>query len=120
MKNLYRIIVLHGGPKSSHTSTETYLVAPDEDAVFSWIDDMKYGLWSDDDEDEPNVRYADDDYEKEIPFRDWVMLNRGDLKDEEGWGDAYYGVTKWGWEPIEATQEEIQVLLKLGIAVNYK
>ena len=30
---LYRIKVLHGGPKSSHTATETFLVAPDDETV---------------------------------------------------------------------------------------
>jgi hypothetical protein len=117
--SLFRIVVLHGAPKDSHKSTETYLVAENEQAVFDWIDKEKnYGAWTEKDEDaeEPNVRYADDDYEKEIPFREWVMLKRGDLDDEEGWENAYYGVTKWGWEPIEASPEDIAVLLRLGIA----
>ena len=118
--SLYRIIVLHGAPKDSHTSTETYLVAENEAAVADWIQREKcYGLWLDDEEgEEPRTCYADENCEKEITFREWVMQNRGDLKDEEGWEDAYYGVTKWGWEPVVATPDEIAVLLKLGIAIT--
>lgn len=115
---LFRIIVLHGAPKDIHQSTETYLVAESEEAVCAWINKEKqHGYWFDEDsEDEPNVRY-DDDNETEVPFRDWVMKKRGDLEDEEGWEDAYYGVTKWGWEPVEASGDDIAVLLRLKIAV---
>lgn len=120
MSALFRIIVLHAGPKSSHRSTETYLVAESEDAVCAWIDkNKKYGLWFLEDEDAgPNMRYADDSCKVEIPFREWVMKNRGDLTDDEGWDDAYYGIKKWGWEPIPAAQDEIAVLIKLGIAIE--
>ena len=121
---LYRIIVLHGAPKDSHTATETYLAAENEDQVANWIQAEKcYGHWLDDEDgDEPRTRNADDDYEKEISFREWVMLKCGDLEDEEGWEDAYYGVTKWGWSEVaDATQQDIDRLVTLGIAVlsNY-
>ena len=113
--SLYRIIVLHGAPKDSHTSTETYLVAESDEAVFDWLNKKNYGAWTEEDG-EPRLREDDDG--KEITFREWVMLKRGDLDDEEGWEDAYYGVTKWGWEPLQATEEEIAVLVKLGIALT--
>lgn len=116
---LYRILVLHGGFKSSHTATETFLVAENDEQVANWIQAEKcHGLWLDDEEgEEPNVRYADD-LEKEISFRDWVMLNHGDLDDDEGWEDAHYGVTKWGWEEVAgATQQDIERFIELGIAI---
>lgn len=113
--NLYRIIVLHGGPKDSHTSTETYLIADNEEAVFAWIDKKNFKVWSGRDEDDLRT---DEDTDTEVPFKDWVMKKRGDLDDEEGWEDAYYGITKWGWEPVEASPEDIQTVLKLGIAVS--
>lgn len=117
--SLFRVIVLHGAPRDSHTSTETYLVAKDEGEVFAWIDKKAFGAWTEkDDEEEPNVRYANDDCETEIPFQEWVMMNRGDLEDEEGWDDAYYGVTKWGWEPMKASQSDIETLLRLGVAIK--
>lgn len=112
--NLYRIIVLHGAPKDSHESTETYLVANNEEQVFQWISKEKtYGCWS-----EPDDMRTDDETDEEIPFKDWVMKHKGDISDDEGWEDAYYGVTKWGWSEISATEEEINTLMKLGIAVS--
>jgi hypothetical protein len=118
MNQLFRIIVLHGAPKDSHTSTETYLVAKDETEVFEWIDKQKnYSKWTNDDEGGSAVR-EDEDTGEEVPFRDWVMKNKGDLEDQDGWEDSYYGVTKFGWEPVEATTEDIAVLIRLGIAVE--
>lgn len=116
---LFRIIVLHGAPKDSHTSTETYLVAKDETEVFEWIDRVKnYGAWTENHDGEPKTRWCDDAGE-DVPFRDWIMARRGDLKDDEGWDDAYYGVTKWGWELVTDTMPgEIAVLLRLGVAVE--
>lgn len=120
---LYRIIVLHGAPKDSHTATETYLVAKDEEKVARWIQAKKcHGYWLDPEEgEEPSMRCHPDDWQKEITFREYVMLKRGDLEDDEGWEDAYYGVTKWGWEEIEsATDKDISRLVELGIAIKAK
>ena len=120
---LYRIIVLHAGPKSSHEATETYLVADDDLQVANWIDEEKrHGLWLDDGDEEDGLitRYADDKYENEIPFSAWVMLKKGDLEDiyDVSREDAYYGVTFWGWEEVDgATHQDIERLLALGIAV---
>jgi hypothetical protein len=115
---LFKIIVLHGAPRDSHTSVETYLIADSEDAVCEWINKTKKrGDWFEEEDDtEPRMCFEDDSYEKGIPFREWVVKNRGDLKDDEGWEDAYYGVKKWGWEPIEASTDDMATLLRLGIA----
>lgn len=119
---LYRITVLHGAPKSSHTSTETYLVAKDDETVCGWIDENKqFGMWFDEDDSEegfePKTRW-DEETDSDMSFREWVMKNQGDMNDEEGWEDAYYGVTKWGWKLVDASPEEIAILLKLGIAIS--
>lgn len=114
---LFRILVLAAGPKNSHTSTETFLVANSEQDVFDWVAKNKAPwAWSEAPEEgqRPNMRCTDDG--KDIPFREWVMLKRGDLEDDEGWDEAYYGVTKWGWQPIESSPEDIAVLVRLGIA----
>ncbi len=117
MNQLFRIIVLHGAPKDSHTSTETYLVAKGETEVFEWIDKHKnFNAWAD--KEEEGVTQEDEDDGEDITFREWAMMHRGDLTDDEGWDDAYYGVTKWGWESVAATPEDIAVLIRLGIAVE--
>lgn len=40
MKNLYKIKVLHGAPKDSHTSIETYLIAESDNEVYEFIDEI--------------------------------------------------------------------------------
>jgi hypothetical protein len=111
---LYRIIVLHGAPKDSHTSTETYLVAPDEEAVFAFVDNLRFQAWSD-----SEAEIWDEESDKDIPMKEWVMKKKGDLEDEDGWSDAYYGVTKMGWAEVEgATEQDIERLLALKIAVS--
>jgi hypothetical protein len=118
--NLYRIKVLHGAPKDSHTSIETYLAAKSEEDVANWIEAAKcYGSWFTPSKfsDPEDVRICwSKKREEEISFKEYILENRGDLEDEEGWEDAYYGITKWGWEPMEATEEDIKRLVELEIA----
>ena len=114
---LYRIKVLHGAPKDNHMSIETYLVAGDELEVYEWLDRQGCGRWSDHTDD---GRTMFEDGWEEIPFKEWVLKNKGDLEDEDGWEDAYYGVTKWGWEEVEVGDGVIQILLNVGIAERVK
>lgn len=110
---LFRILVLHASPKDTHKATETYLSAADDEEVAQWINKTKkYDSWFDTDR---TVYHEDQD----IPFREYVMLNKGDLEDDYGYEDAYYGVTKWGWEPVPAaTDEDIRRIIEIGIAVS--
>lgn len=119
MKKLYKIKVLHGGPKDSHESIETYLIAENDEQVFSWINDNKcYGHWCEEEDPEDHEYSLDDDYDNPISKKEWIMANKGDLKDENGWEDAYYGVTKWGWEEVagEITAMDFETLIYLKIA----
>ncbi len=120
--NLYRILVRHGGPKASHTAVETYLVAENEEQVVAWITrERQSGQWLEDEEgQEPQTRMTDGPPFDEISFRDYVMAHRGDIDDDEGWDDAYYGVTKWGWEEVPALEEAfINQAIAAGIAVRH-
>ena len=119
MRKLYKIKVLHGAPKDSHTSIECYLVAESEEQVAEYISEEYHsGHWFGYDGDDVEVRW-DDTLENEIPFRDYVMQNKGDLDDEEGWEDAHYGVTKHGWEEVSIPVTDIDVLLRLKVAYKY-
>ena len=121
MDKLYKIKVLHGGPKSSHTSIETYLIANSDDQVMIWIDETyNNNCWKYCEED-GKMRCQDEPPYNAITMRDYVLQNCGDLDDEDGWDDAYYGVKKWGWEEIKVlTGEEKVVLLNLKIAEVYE
>lgn len=111
--NLYKIIVLHGGPKSRHTSIEGYLIADNDRQVMEYIDtNHRCEGWKNSD------RMFEIEDGAEIAMTEWVFRNKGDLDDEEGWEDAYYGVTKWGWDEIAATlsPSDIEVLERLCVA----
>lgn len=126
-KKLYKIIVKHMGPKDSHESIETYLIAKDDIQVYDHIDKtLCYGCWTDRDEesisnaidsdDNDTGYYKDDDYEQPISFRQWVMLNKGNIGDDNE-SDYYYGITQYGWEEVEViNQEDLDVLVDLKIA----
>lgn len=111
--NLYKIIVLHGGPKDRHTSTEEYVIADNDRQVMEYIDiNHNYEGWRDSD------RMIEVEEGTEITMVDWVLQNKGDLDDEEGWEDAYYGITLWGWDEIATMlpPSDIEVLERLGVA----
>lgn len=131
MKNLYRINVLHAAPKDSWTNVETYLLAPNEEAVAEFINkEYQYGHWFDDEF--PDEEDRDDDWESEwqipdpngeedydtIPVtkREYIMHFKGMLEDED-FSDAYYGITKYGWEYVAEVQDELaRYLVELEIA----
>ena len=130
MKKLYKIIVLHGAPKDTHTSIEGYVIAKDEEQVYDYINKLNYGYWENvnktsledlglDEEERSTCYYLNDDYNNQISFKEWLMAHKGDLDDEAGWEDAYYGVTKYGWEEMEVIhQEDLEVLVDLKVAVD--
>ena len=116
-KKLFKIKIFHAAQKDSHTSIETYLIADNEEKVFKWIDKkLNYGNWENaKEEEEKEYDEETDDY---IPFKDYVMKHKGEL-DIEDYSDAYYGITRYGWEEIaEISDVEIDILLKLKIAIE--
>ena len=117
---LYKIKVLHGAPKDSHESIETYIVAEDDEEVYNWLKKKAYwDYYEDNPEDENGLRCREESPYDEMSFKEYVMLYKGDLKDDEGWEDAYYGVTKWGWEEVgEISESEKRFLTKCGIIGN--
>lgn len=121
---LFRIKVLHAAPKDVHESIEGYVVAETEQQVFEYVDKVHcFGSWSESEETRTvcKTKPDGDEYEVEVPFAEWVMAERGDLEDESGFEDAYYGVTKHGWGPVgEVTEADVEVLVRLGIAVDLR
>lgn len=107
---LYKIKVLHGAPKDSHTSIEEYILAEDDLQVFEYLrDGYREYLWSESD-------FEEGEFETYEELKQNILENRGDLESEEGWEDAYYGITKYGWEEVgEISKEEIDTLRRLKI-----
>lgn len=109
MKKLYKIKVLEGGPKSYKVAIETYLIAENDEVVYNYIDKKLYSdMWSDKEKDDNT-------------FKDTILKNKGDL-DDGNWDDAFYGITKFGWEEVEikhnCKQEYLDWMVDLKIATE--
>lgn len=107
---LYKVRVLHGAPKDHHTATEEYFTAKTEEDAYEYVD-KNHARWS--------YYYEDDEHgewESKEQMNQELIENKGDLESEFGWEDAYYGITKWGWEEVcEIDNIEIVILQKLKI-----
>ncbi len=113
--NLYKLTVLHSGPKSSCTAILGYLLAENDEQVYNRLNDEAY--W-----DDANNRFLEakaehpEDYGENDPSpKDIILKNCGDLEDEK-WDDAYYGIWKYGWQNLGLiTDEESDILAKFKI-----
>jgi hypothetical protein len=123
---LYRIKTLHAAPKDIHHSIMGYVVAENDKQVMEYIDqEYTNGCWSDRIKDGQTVtEYNDEDPDisSELSYEEWILKHKGDLDDEE-WDDAYYGITKFGWEEVkvdmfDSSNAFLGMLIKTGVATT--
>lgn len=107
---LYKILQLHGAPKDSVTLINTYIVANNNEEVFNYIMvELDRDSWCEN-------NFEENEYQTYTEFKNEILKNQGDLDDDEGWEDAYYGVTKYGWEEVfNINNIEINILKKFKI-----
>lgn len=112
---LYEILKLHGAPRDSWTGIQTLAVAKDDESLARHIDEHIYNLFTGYIYDDEGNESDEEEFSQE-KF-DEVMENCGDLESDEGWDDAYYGVTKCGWKEIccHINPMELQTLKQLNI-----
>lgn len=112
---LYRIKTAHAAPKNIHRSIMGYVIAENDEQVLFFIDkEYGYGLWKDRMENEDEYEPVDGS----SCYKEWLLKNNGNLNDED-WSDAYYGVTKFGWEEVSLRVIDLNFLQNLvlcGIA----
>lgn len=110
---LYRIIELHAGPKDIVTFTRGYVVKENDEQVFNHIVERHNSImWGQDEDIEEHI-YGCETYDE---FKKYIIENKGDLEEEDGFEDAYYGVSKYGWEYVaDITKYEFEVLSKFGV-----
>ena len=112
--NLYKIKVLHAGPKGSHESIEKYALAESDREIYEKIDkDFIYGSWADAKRD--GDREYDYEKEEDVPHEEYIMQHCGEL-DNEDFSDAYHGILRYGWANLgKISENEIEVLKKFAI-----
>ena len=103
---LYKILELHGAPKDYVTFTDEFVLAESEEQVFEYLN--KERCWEE--------YFEEGEYSSWEEMKEELMINKGDLDSEEGWEDAYYGITKKGWEEVgDATEQQVNVLAELNM-----
>lgn len=121
---LHAITFVHASPKDQKGGIVTYVLADTEESVRDGIDTTyNYGCWRDKDGDGP-VNVYDDDYNLTgtESYLTKMLRLRGSQNDEDAsYEDAYYGVTHYGWtEPVEVSDSDAEVLLRLGVAQDWR
>lgn len=123
--NLYRILVEHYAPKDCLESIAGYLLAKDESEVYDVIKDAnseKFGMYLGWVGDEDELYWNEETEEEDLTHKEWVILNKGEMSDDQFITDLYYGVTLVGWELIEENvdmnSDFVQKLISLNIAVT--
>lgn len=129
--NLYRILVTHVAPKDRHESIQTYLITENEGMVYDYIDkNLNYSGWKDQEENQVLSREEDPEEYINFPqddpdFREYIISVKGEMFSEHlDYGDAYYGLTYYGWELIESnievTDYQFQFMIDFDIAQVYR
>lgn len=121
--NLYRILFRHYAPKDSHSGITTYLLANNDEEVYTYIDSINYGMWSDKNEECPKLNIYDDEYIVigTESFKEKMIRIKGLMFDEDyELTDLYYGKTLYGWEVIkeDVNVKDYKELIELGIFIE--
>lgn len=123
--NLYRILFIHYAPKDSHSGITTYLLANNDEEVYTYIDSINHGMWSGKNADYPELNIYDDEYNVigTESFKEKMIRIKGLMFDEDyELTDLYYGVTLDGWELIKEDVDVsyYQELIDLGIFTKFE
>lgn len=141
---LYDILMRHAGQKSKVEFVLKRVLADDEEQILARIDkDLAHGCWTDKSTESLDEGEVDDhDVERNADghrlfdifepdtykvigketYLERMLRLRGEYHDEDAdYDDAYYGIKHYGWsEGVEIGSLEAQVLLRLGIAEDWR
>ncbi len=121
---LYSILIRHCAPKDCKESLIGYFFAENDLIIMDYIDkQLLSGIWSDRHNEDGLCDIRDEDFnvvKKDVTYKEKILHFRGEFHDPEAdYSDAYYGITHYGWtEGKEISSEEMETLVKLGIAIK--
>jgi hypothetical protein len=123
--NLYKILFTHTAPKDTKEGLMTYLLANNDEQVYSFIDkEYNYECWKNNEEDTDRelIEIYDEHYNVigTKTFKEYILEIKGEMNDESyDYSDAYYGITLYGWELLEENVSyDFTEMIKLGIIAN--
>lgn len=135
--NIYKIQSMHYAPKDSEEGIKTYLIAENDESVYKWFIsnpegihisweekkilkyDAENDIFIDEDGDDSEEYFTDDEGNPEN-YKQKILRNKGDIGEEFDSGDAYYGITQYGWELIKEniSDEQLEFLTETKIAIK--
>jgi hypothetical protein len=121
--NLYKILFTHTAPKDRKEGIITYLLAENEEQVYSFIDkEYNYECWKDQEEENETYDVYNDDYDVVgiETFKEKILRLKGEMNDDDyDYSDAYYGITLYGWELVkENLASDYSELIALNVFKN--
>jgi hypothetical protein len=129
---LHKIMLRHCGPKSQVEVVLLYVLADSEECILNRLDSIDgagdrftYGLWAERSAEAEDPFEIYDDESNVIgteTYLERMLRLRGEFNDPDAdFDDAYYGIKHYGWdEGAEISQQEWEILLKLGIAQDWR
>lgn len=122
---LYKILLRHCSPKDCVEVVHSYVLANSEKELMIRLDNEHYyEIWQENEADGKTYPIYDEDYNEigKEKYLDRILRLRGTYHDPNAdYSDAYYGIKHWGWsEGQDVTDSQLQVLLDLGIAKDWR
>jgi hypothetical protein len=123
--NIYKVLFTHTAPKKSKEGIMTYLLAENEEQVYSFIDkqyNREYWKGNEEDEDREPINIYDEDYNVTgtKTFKEYIIDLKGEMNDEDyDYSDAYCGITLYGWELVkENVTSDYSEMIALNVFKN--
>ncbi len=122
---LHKILLRHAGPEDSIEVVFKYVLANSEQEILDEIDNPRggytYGAWKEDEERYEFIDGISGEWKEETYLQRMLRL-RGEFNDEDaGYDDAYYGVSRWGWdEGVDISADDAATLVMLGVADDWR
>ena len=116
--NLYKIGFTHYSQKDNESGMKEYFLADNDEEVFNYINEKyTYNSWTDEDKEDMDIYDDHFNFIEAVSYKDFILKNHGDDKDESLFDDLYYGQTTYYWELIKEniSDEDINKLIELNI-----
>ena len=124
--NLYKITIGHAAPKDWVVATVGYVLANNEEDVYDYIasepelnGNNLFNSWKN--KEDENFDLYNKKYKVigEETFKEKIIRLKGEINDDSyNFGDAYYGITLYGWELITEDVEGLEKAIELKIVTQ--
>ena len=115
--NLYELMFECITRSDAETGLTGYLLAENDEQVYTYIDEKHYGIWKDHEDDEPTETEDDDGNEIKETFKEKILRQKGQIGDDDANDlDGQDSLILYGWELLkENVTGDYAEMIELGI-----